>query len=228
MTMMSTDGVVAPAVPKPVESQQAPAAVQPPVDVAALTKSITESVIASTTKVAQEQATKIAAARLKEVGQALTGVEAPDKEQQMLRTLVDKPLSTLHSLKEVVKQEMRQETAQQKAIESTQRAVLNPIIAEHPGLNTPNKLALVESLTAKNQAAGMSYQASLEKAAKDTVAEFQLPSVSEAERNEAAQGTGLPSGGGNRGGTPRWDAGKSDSSFMQGMKDRFKSFRSKK
>jgi hypothetical protein len=178
------------------------------------------------TKVAEQKATEVAGRRMQEIGRELAGDKAVDPAKQFLESFVSAPDKLLHGLKEVTKREIREEYARADEVARTQRDVVGPVVKEYPGLNSPNKLALVERLAEQHQANGLSYADALKKAADDTVKEFGLKSVTEEAQNGRV--VALPNGGAAFiGGAPKYDEGKSNSDFLAGMKGRMNAFRKK-
>lgn len=198
----------------------APPPAQPPVDVAAIAAKAAEGAIAEAGRVAQTEAARIAGNKLAEIGRSLLGQEKPNPSMQVLESFVNNPVGFAHTIKEVAKNEIRNEMQANQSHANTQRAVMAPILSEYPELNSPNKIALVEKLTEKYQREeGKSYSEALELGAKATVKEFGLTSVSDAQRTGAARFTGLPGGGGTLpAGTQRHNEAKSQADFLSGMK----------
>ena len=211
-----------------VKKEAAPA---PQVDADALAKHVAEVATKVATEISEkragEKATEIAASRLKEIGQALTGEKAPDPSETFLKSFVTNPLQAFHSVKEITKNELREEQKQAEAVAKVQRDAVTPFISEYPELNSPKKLAMVEKLAEQYQASGMDYADALKKGCEETVSEFQLKSVSDEERNSNYSSTGLPTGGSVRQGKPSWNDEKSQSDFLSGMKSKMSSFRKK-
>lgn len=206
-------------------TNQAPMQQQPQFDAKAIAQEAARAATEAATVMAEKKATEIAAARIKEIGRALTGEQPVSPQRQVLENLVDDPLKTFMTVKEVTKREIREELRAERDRTDTQRSVVMPILQEYPELNKPNRLALVERLTDENVANGMSYPDALKKGCEDTVKEFNLKSVTEAQRDGTYRQVGLPGGGGVNPGAPQHDEQKSQSSFLDSMRNRMVSFR---
>ncbi len=211
-----------------VKTEAAPAPVQPAIDVNKIVADATKAATDAATKTAEQSASKIAAQKLEMIGRALTGEKPQDQSEMVLEKFVKDPLRALHTVKEQAKAEIREENAQQETLKETQRVVVMPFLNEYPELQSKTKLALVEKLAEDKQRTGMSYSDALKAACDETVKEFGLKSVSEAQRNGDARFAGLPGGGGYAPSAPKYDEAKSNDTFLSGMKARANSFRNKR
>lgn len=179
-------------------------------------------------KMVDSKASEIATKKLQEIGRAMANEPKPDPTKQFLEGFVSDPAKAFHAVKEITKRELREENQAAENIRATQRNVIGPIINEYPELNNPTRLKFVEKLADDYKQAGMSYDAALEKAGKETVKELGLKSVSEAQRSGSYGYAGLPGGGGFNPGAPRHDEQKSQSSFLQSMRERAAAVRLKR
>lgn len=214
---------------KPASPEATPAApAAPAIDVAALTADITQKVTASVSKTAEEKATAIAAQKLAVIGKALSGEQAPDTRKIVLETFVDDPLKALHTVRESAKNEAVKEIRQELAYKDTQVAVSSKFMPEYPELKATNKLRMVEKIADDYVAQGKPYNEALELGFQETIKEFGLKSVSEAQRNSAVRGVGLPTGGGFASQTEQASPEKVQSDFLAGMQARARSFRTRK
>jgi len=178
------------------------------------------------TKVAEQKATEVAGRRMQEIGRELAGDKPVDPAKHLLEQFVSAPDRLLHGLKEVTKKEIREEQAREREIAKTQVDVVGPVVKEYPGLNSPKKLALVETLAERYVGEGMSYAEALKKGAEETVKEFGLKSVTEEAQNGRV--VTLPNGGAAYiGGAPKYDEGKSQSDFLAGMRSKMNASRKK-
>lgn len=197
------------------------------VDHVAIAASAAEAATKAAMKTADERATKVAAEKLAQVGRALIGEQPQDVKQQVLQRFVDNPLETMNTITQAATDRAMKQVDARLATESIQRNVVGKHAAEYPELKGPNKLALIEKLAEQYERNGDSYSLALDKACTDTVKEFGLQSVSEAQRTGAALHTGLPGGGGMGSGAPRRDEAKSNSDFMAGMRAKMSATRNK-
>lgn len=210
-----------------VASDKAPVVSEPKIDVAAITKQVTEEAVKAAESIADKRSSELAAKKLAEVGRALTGEQVKSQEEQIVEKFVTDPAKLLHGVKELAKKEMREEMAEVDTIRNIQREVGQKYVNEYPGINTPKRLEMVESLTNKYVNTGMGYQEALDKSFKDTVSEFKIESVSEAQKS-GNYPIGFPGGGGVNPGAPKFSNEKSQSDFLSGMKAKAASFRTKK
>lgn len=213
-----------------VKAEPTAAAVTPPpaVDVAALAKAAADAATAAVTKTIEEKASKVATDKLEAIGRALTGQDKPDHGQQALESFVKDPLKSLHTVKEITKQELREEMQVEQNFRNIQASVAKPFLENYPEINTPTKLALVEALTIQAQKAGDSYDVALKKGFEGAIKEFKVESVSEAIKNGNYQQGGLPHGGGFVPGAPKYSEEKSNADFLTGMKQRAAAIRTRK
>ena len=217
---MTTETTTTPAVTPPTS--------KPEVDVAAIAKSAAEAATKAAMADADARAGKVAAEKLAQVGRALIGEPTENVHDKIVKDFVSDPLKVLRTVAQSATDNAVKIMSDSRKLEDTQRAVVGAQINEYPELNSPNKLALVEKLADQYQAEGMSYSEALKKGCQDTVKEFGLKSVSEAQRAGAAHYTGLPGGGGVGAGAPRRDEEASKMDFMSSMKNKMNSFRNKK
>lgn len=210
---------VAPASPAPVVTPP-PA---PVVDVEKIVRDATESA----TKAANEIASKNVQATLAKVGQALSGEVPPNKSDEFLKNFVAAPEKVLSNVIDIAVNRTETRNNQVNAVNKIQREVVAPFVNEYPELKSPNKFALIEKLAGDKERSGIPYAEALKSACEETVKEFGLKSVSEAER-QSGYGAGLPSGGAARNGAPIVSEEKSQSDFITGMRARSNSFRTKK
>jgi hypothetical protein len=201
---------------------------QPTIDVAAVAKSAAEAATKAAMADVESRASKVAADKLAEVGRALVGAPTESVHDKIVKDFVTDPLKVLRTVAQSATDNAVKIMSDSRRIEDTQRAVVGAQITEYPELNSPNKLALVERLSEQYQADGKPLSEALKLACDDTVKEFGLKSVSEAQRAGAAHYTGLPGGGGVGAGAPRRDEEKSQLDFMSNMKNRANSVRIKK
>ena len=216
------------------EDKQAPAAqstakvestTAPQIDPQKVAEAAATAAAEAAGKMAEKKAAEIASAKLKEAARVLTGEPSKSQADTLLENFAKDPAKLLGAVKEATKREIRQEQAQIEAIRSTQLSVGNKYIREYPEINTPARIAMVEKLAEQAERNGESYEAALDKGFKDAIKEFGLKSVSE----HQALGThvGLPGGGGMAPGAPKHDEQKSQSSFLEGMRTRMRSFRTR-
>lgn len=214
----------------PTPEAPAPQAAQPAapqVDISALVAKAAEAATKAASEAAERKATEIAAKRIQDIGRAMVGEPQADPGKQFLETFVADPVRSLHSLKEITKRELKEEMAEKEKVAKTQVDSVGPFIKEYPELNSPKKLAMVEALANQQQALGLSYGEALKKACEETVKEFGLKSVSEAERDGSYAHVALPGGGGYRPGAPKQNEEKSQTDFLSGMRSKMSSFRKK-
>ena len=210
-------------------SQTPPAAAPAPtIDPAAIAAKAVEAATEAATKIAEQKATEFANKRIGEAVRVLQGKPEEDPKRKFLETLVDDPTRVLRTAVDVAKKEMHEELSAQEAVKATQRNVILPVIDEYPELKSEAKLDFVEARAIKYQRSGMDYAAALKKGTEDAVKEFNLKSVSEAQREGSYRYPGLPGGGGLSPGAPRFDDAKSQQSFLDGMKAKQAAQRSKR
>lgn len=199
-----------------------------PFDATALAKQVTEAAVAAATQVAEKRASEHAAFKLQQAADVLTGRPQVDPTEQILKGFVADPVKAFKTVKDVAKQEIYAEMDKKKNTEDMQRSVVMPFIDQYPELKGDAKLALVEKLTEKHEKAGLSYSEALKKGCEETVKEFGLKPVSEAQRQSAALYAGLPGGGGMGSGAPARDEGQAQTDFISSLKAKSLSFRNKK
>lgn len=206
-----------------------PPAAQPQMDMSAVVKSAADAATKAATETAERIAQKITGDRMKQAASILNGEPTVTPQQQTLEQFVSDPLKALHTVKEMAKREMKQEMEEENGrrnqVVDTQRKVGVPFIQEYPEVNQPNRMALVEKLTDKHLAAGLPYEQALEKGFKETIAEFKIQSVTEAQKSGNYHG--LPNGGGVSAGAPKHNEEKAQTDFVSGMRSRLSSFRKK-
>ena len=225
MTMQASDlNNTAPAV-----NNTPQATPQPKVDIEAITKNAVDIATKAATDTAHKVAQQITSDRMKQAASILTGEPQVSPQNQVLEQFVADPLKALHTVKEMakseVKRELKEETDSRNRVVETQRKIGMPFINEYPEVNQPNRMALVEKLTDQHLAAGKPYEEALKAGFEDTIKEFNITSVSEAQKN--GQRHGLPSGGGMGFGAPRQNEEKAQTDFVSGMRSKMTSFRKK-
>ena len=199
----------------------------PAVDVEAVTKRVTEEATKRAQETIEKKATELATEKIVQIGRAMTGEQEKSPEQKLIEDFVSSPVKILSALKDITKKEIKDENDQIRKFQENQRSIAKPIVDEYPEMNSPNKLALAEKLAEQYVNSGMDYNSALEKGLKDTVKEFGLKSVSEAQKDGTYRATGLPGGGGVGTGAPKYDEEKSQRTFVQAMRDKMTSFKKK-
>jgi hypothetical protein len=212
-----------------------PADTNPPAEQAfnpaEIVKQVTDAATAAATRIADERVkavTDSTSARMKQAADILSGTPAKDPTEQILAGFVEDPIKFARTISKAAEDNIRRELKKEKQVEDTARAVIDPFIAEYPQLREGKKSALIEKFAEQNEAAGMSYADALKKATEDTIKEFGLTKVSEAQRTQQGFYAGLPGGGGMGGGAPARDEAKTQTDFISGMRSRLSSFRNKK
>jgi hypothetical protein len=213
---------------KPAEQPAAAPAPAQVVDVAKIAEQAAAAATAAATKIAEQKASEVADSTRKAIARQIAGEPEKPVNERALEELVKDPVRSLRVAVDVAKKEIREEEAVQKRLENTQRQVVGAVIQEYPGLNSEKKLAAVERFAADYEAQGVPYAEALKKACDDAVKEFGLKSVSETQRENGYR-AGLPGGGGaSSPGASAFDDSKSQSSFLDGMRSRMNSFRTKR
>jgi hypothetical protein len=195
-------------------------AAAPTIDVAAIAQQAAAAAAAEAGKIMEQKAKDVAAATRAEIARSISGEKEPSQQNQVLERFVQDPVKFAQTIKDVAKREMREEAAAERQLADVQRSVLQPLVSEYPELNSEVKLDLVEKRTERYERSGISYPEALKKAAEETVKEFGLKSVSEAQRESGYRAAGLPGGGGFSPGAPTFDPAKSEKDFFSGMKER--------
>lgn len=205
-----------------------PAPAPQTVDIKAIASEAARAAQEAMAPMIEKQASKAAADKLAIIGKALSGESDKPAVDPVLRSFIENPAGTLHSLKEITKREVQAEQSEKTAADKKIYNAVSPFVNEYPELNTDKKLKAVERFAQDNVAAGMTVEQAYKTACEDAVKEFNLKSVSEAQRNNAAGRVGLPHGGGVGSNAPQFDEGKSSTDFIAGMKSRMTSFRTRK
>lgn len=213
-----------------VKTETAPvvAAPAPQINVDEMVSRVAEQAARAATDAANASVDKKVADRLRTVGQALAGESPIDPNQQILNGFVNNPVEFARTIHNEAVKTVRQEINDKENRKADERAVLNPLMEEYPGLKTPGKLKIVQKFTEDYKREGMSHADAVKAAANDTIKEFGLEKVSEAQRNSAAHYAGLPGSGGSGFGAPKVDAATSNKSFVDGMKNRMVASRTKR
>lgn len=203
---------------------------QAPFDPKALAEQVSKVAVEAATKIAEDRAAAVAkdsADKLAKAAAILTGTPEVDKNEQILQGFIKDPVKFAKTIHESAVNTVMSTMAKNKATEQQQMDAIGPFIREYPELRG-NKLKLVEKLAEEKEKGGMAYGDALKEAAAETVKEFKMEKVSEAQRNSAAFYAGLPGGGGMGSGVPVRDEGKAQTDFISGMKARLSSFRVRK
>lgn len=206
-------------------SAAAPAA--PAVDAAAIAREAASEATKAAAQLFKEQSANIAKATREEIARSISGEKPKPKEQELLETFAKDPAQVLHRLKEMTKDELRNEERQRNEIRETQRSIVAPFVEEYPQL-TGKKLSFVEKIAEQYEAQGVPYSEALKKGCEEAVKEFGLESVTEAQKKAGYRAVGLPGGGGMSMGAPAFDEKKSESDFLSGMKARHSAIRTRK
>lgn len=202
----------------------------PAIDIDAITAKATEAATKAAEKVAEDRAKTIAADNMKKLGNALAGNDVVEKSsnEKLLEKFVENPANFVQSIVGLTKKQIKEEQDEVNSYRQTESRVMTPLYNEYPELNSTAKLKLVDSITRDYLSKGDSYEVALEKAAQDTIKEFNLKSVSEAEREAGYSSGGLPQGGSYRPQAAQFDDSKSSTDFISGMRNRGTAFRTRK
>lgn len=220
MTGESTGATTPPAAAAP--------AAAPVIDVAKITSDAVAAATEAAGKIAEKKATDIAAQKIMAMGKAMAGesTNTENPNAQFMDTFLKNPLGVVQAVSKMAGDKVRDDIDKTEAIKATQRDVVNPFIRDYPELQSEKKLALVERLAEHHQSLGKTYKEALKVACEETVAEFGLEKISEAERQNAYS-YGLPGGGAISTKARERSEAKSQSDFLQGQRDRAASIRRK-
>jgi len=217
MTITAADGAATPAAePTKVE---APAVKVPPVD--------TQAIEAA----ADKRAADIADKKIRAAFKSLSGEPEKKGAHPVIDRLIEDPvglLKTVHdSAVTQAKDELRNETRLEREMASTAQ----PILDQYPDLN--DHLDYVDAKIRSHLSAGLGVREATQKGLEEVSKKLGLKSVSEQDEDRRLKGAGIPYGSGSSHGRGKSDAQafdneKSTADFMQGYKDKVKSFKTRK
>ncbi len=185
--------------PEEVKTESAPVTppAQPAVDISKITQDAAAIAAQAASEAAKAEAVRISNERLKEAARVLTGEPAKGEEKinPLLEYMLNDPQRYARELKELTKKELREEMSRQTEHERTTKKVCDQIFREYPEINTPARLAMVDSICQGYERAGLAYGEALKKGFEEAVKDLGLKSVTELQA-EGKYVHGIPGGGG--------------------------------
>lgn len=202
----------------------------PQVDIAKITQDAAAIAAQAASEAAKTEAVRISNERLKEAARVLTGEPAKGEERvdPLLEYMLNDPRRYARELKELTKKELREEMSRQSEHERVTKRVCDQTFREYPEINTPARLAMVDSICQGYERAGLPYAEALKKGFEDAVKDLGLKSVSELQA-EGKYVHGIPGGGGGYYGAsqPPRNESKLSTDFVTQMRQRIVAQRTK-
>lgn len=211
---------------KPTDAKPADAESKAPaVDVDAIREEAKKAAIEE----AQEAAKKAADARMKELFKKAAGEE--DKEPpvdpeaiEMLRNPKGYRQKVVAEAEQAIKESKARTDAMAKKAEDIAKPYFenSPQIAKH--------LDYVDAIAVKKMSEGKGFEDAIKEAFKEAVEKLEIPTVTEEQRRQRAAAATVPGMGGSGypQSAPAFDDKKSQEDFITGMRNRVKSFKTKK
>ena len=211
-------------------TQAAPEAATPPVQVPQADPNAVMNEIArraaQMNAMSEEQIAAVADQRLQARLKTLLGEPEKPKVNPELVRLAQDPKAYADEIKREAVEAAKKDINDAAAYKAMVQSVSAPLLREYPELDSPRKLAFVETLAMQHSRAGLSDAEAIKKGFEDAATELGLTKQSERAKERTFQRVGLPVGGAYfPSKTPSFDAVQSAQSFQTGMLSKSKARR---